>query len=129
MFNLLKVQAPDQARPLSMVDRKPDIHVKALTTGPYLRRTLPTETDRTLSAVARTWLRRLPAPMRPLALCSTYARLANRLAAVWDDPVQTEALFDELLIDHRGGRHGFAPMIANELMRLHHHHERRLGRP
>jgi hypothetical protein len=49
------------------------------------------------------------------------------MAAVWEDPEQTEALFDELLIDHRGGRHGFPPLVAGELMRLHHFHERRLA--
>ncbi|MBX9794255.1 MAG: hypothetical protein K2Y02_08175 [Burkholderiaceae bacterium] len=91
------------------------------------RRNPPRDSDRSLSRAARLWVRSLPARLRPLALCSSYARLANRMAAVWDDPNQTEALFDELLIDHRGGRHGFPPLVAAELMRLHHFHERRLA--
>jgi hypothetical protein len=56
-----------------------------------------------------------------------YARLANRFAAVWENPAQTEAVFDELMIDHRGGRLGFPPLVAGELMRLHRLHESRLG--
>jgi hypothetical protein len=54
-----------------------------------------------------------------------YPRLANRIATAWEDPVQTEAIFDELMIDHRGGRLGFAPLVASELMRLHRLHEKR----
>ena len=95
--------------------------------GVELRRNLPREQDRSLSRAARLWVRSLPARLRPMALCSSYARVANRMAAVWNDPLQTEALFDELLIDHRGGRHGFPPLVAAELMRLHQVHERRLG--
>jgi hypothetical protein len=54
-----------------------------------------------------------------------YPRLANRLATTWEDPVQTEAIFEELMIDHRGGRLGFASLVASELMRLHRLHEKR----
>ena len=90
------------------------------------RHALPREQDRWLSSHARQWLRQIPTRQRPLALCSTYPRLANRLAEVWDDPLQTEAVFDDLMIDHRGGRMGFAPLIASELMRLHRWHEKRL---
>lgn len=96
--------------------------------GMAQRRTLPSEQDRTLTAGARQWLRSLPARERPLALCSMYSRLANRIAAVWADPVQTEALFDELMIDRRGGRLGFPPLVTSELMRLHRLHEQRLGK-
>ena len=94
--------------------------------GAEQRRKPPRDQDRSLSKAARLWVRSLPTRLRPMALCSSYARLANRMAAVWDDPIQTEALFDELLIDHRGGRHGFPPLVAAELMRLRHFHDRRL---
>ena len=92
-----------------------------------MRRDPSVDGARSLTRAARQWVRSLPARLRPLSLCSSYARLANRMAAVWEDPEQTEALFDELLIDHRGGRHGFPPLVAGELMRLHHFHERRLA--
>lgn len=111
MFSLFRAPKPEQVTTLKLVAQ---------------RRTLPSEQDRTLSAEARQWLRRLPARERPLALCSMYPRLANRLAAGWDVVAQTEAVFEELMIDHRGGRLGFAPLVATELMRLHRLHEKRL---
>jgi hypothetical protein len=128
MFSLFKTPKSDPVTTLSLAD-------SALATSdqtpPSLRvvqrRTLPSEQDRALSAPARQWLRRLPARERPLALCSMYPRLANRLAGVWEDQAQTEAVFEELMIDHRGGRLGFAPLVAGELMRLHRLHEKRLA--
>ena len=127
MFSLFRTPKADPVTTLTLVDSaptRPQPSPSTLREGQ--RRTLPSEQDRTLSAEARQWLRRLPARERPLALCSMYSRLANRLARVWDDPAQTEAVFDELLIDHRGGRLGFSPLVAGELMRLHRLHEKRL---
>ena len=128
MFSIFRIPRSDRVATQTPVDSAP-----AMATGgppvarPELRRTLPSEQDRALSSEARQWLRRLPGRERPLALCSMYPRLANRLAASWDDPAQTEAIFDELMIDRRGGRLGFAPLVAGELMRLHRLHEKRLG--
>ena len=127
MFSLFRTPKADPVTTLTLVDSA-HTHPQPSPSTPGVgqRRTLPSEQDRTLSAEARQWLRRLPARERPLALCSMHSRLANRLAAVWEDPVQTEAVFDELLIDRRGGRLGFAPLVAGELMRLHRLHEKRL---
>ena len=127
MFSPFRLAKPDQATPPTPADSaraQPDQSPPV--PGAAQRRTLPSQQDRTLSTEARQWLRRLPARERPLALCSMYSRLANRLAAVWEDPVQTEAVFDELMIDQRGGRLGFPPLVASELMRLHRVHEKRL---
>lgn len=122
MLSFPTLPSIDPVAPPTRVDRvTPESTVHAAR-----RRTVPREQDRTLSPQARQWLRRLPTRQRPLALCSTYPRLANRLAEVWEDPLQTEAVFDDLMIDHRGGRMGFAPLIAGELMRLHRWHEKRL---
>ncbi len=131
MFSLFKVPDTDQTPVLTLVSSLPqsaaaDASGHASADAPTQRRTPPQPQDRTLSAEARQWLRRLPSRDRPLALCALYARLANRLAAAWDDPLHTEALFDELLIDHRGGLSGFPPLVAAELMRLHRLHEARL---
>ena len=128
MFNLFRTFNPNHATPPKLVRSAPASSEQNPSTLPLgQRRTLPREQDRMLSAEARQWLRRLPARERPLALCSMYPRLANRLAAGWDIPAQTEAVFDELMVDHRGGRLGFAPLVATELMRLHRLHEQRLA--
>lgn len=126
MFSIFRIPRSDRVEttPVDSTPAMPDEGSPAVRAE--LRRTLPSEQDRALSSEARQWLRRLPGRERPLALCSMYPRLANRLAGAWDDPVQTEAIFDELMIDRRGGRLGFAPLVAGELMRLHRLHEKRL---
>lgn len=126
MFRLFKVPKAGPVTTLTLMDSglaTPD--KDPLIQSAQRRRALPSEQDHKLTTQARQWLRSLAARERPLALCSMYPRLANRLATAWEDPVQTEAIFDELMIDHRGGRLGFAPLVASELMRLHRLHEKR----
>jgi len=127
MFSSFRFSKTHQVTMLTSVDTAPaDPVADPSVLGAGQRRTMPSASDRVLSVQARQWLRRLPARERPLALCSMYSRLANRLAAVWEDPWQTEAVLDELMIDHRGGRLGFPRMVALELVRLHRLHEKRL---
>ena len=76
------------------------------------------EQDRTLSNGTRRWLGGLPAKMRPNELCTQYPRVANRLALCWGDPMLTECLFDDLMINRRGKRKGFPPAVGGELLRL-----------
>ena len=73
------------------------------------------------------WLRRLPVSVRPQELCSAYPRVANRIALCWDDLTLVDVVFNELLLDRRGGRAGFPSVVASELLRLHALHERRLA--
>ena len=65
--------------------------------------------------------------MRPLELCNVYPRIANRLARCWGDVAQTHEVFNDLLVDRRGGRKGFPSPIASELLRLQAFHERRIS--
>ena len=51
-------------------------------------------------------------------LIRLYPRVANRLAFAWQDPKAVQDVFDDLLIDRRGGRQGFPPLVAAELLRL-----------
>lgn len=80
--------------------------------------------DESLTGTARVWLRRLPAACRPLKLCTRYPRVANRIAWSWADPVTSEAVLEDLLVDHRGGRRGFPRPIALELRRLREFNDR-----
>jgi hypothetical protein len=86
----------------------------------------PSERDATLSTIARSWAEQFHAPLRPDRLCQVYPRVANRLALCWPDSILTERLFDELLIDKRGGRRGFPAEIAAELVRLRRFSAKRL---
>ena len=45
-------------------------------------------------------------------------RVANRIAWCWADAALREQVLDDLLVDRRGGRLGFAPTIVRELQRL-----------
>jgi hypothetical protein len=77
--------------------------------------------DESLSDETSAWLAELPESVRPRHLAGRYARLANRIAQIWNDPVKCERLLDDLMTDRRGGRKGFPLAIASELATLHEH--------
>lgn len=80
-----------------------------------------------LSSAAAAWLKSLPPAVRPLELCKRYPRVANRIALCWNELPLIEAVFNELLVDRRGGRIGFPVPVAAELLRLHALCERRIA--
>jgi hypothetical protein len=82
------------------------------------RRRLPRGSDAALTGTARHWLRRLPPGRRPYRLCELYPRVANRIAWCWSDVAMAAQVLDDLLVDRRGGRQGFARPIVRELQRL-----------
>jgi hypothetical protein len=79
--------------------------------------------DQVLLGPTYAWLKTLPYGVRPVELCSRYPRVGNQLANCWSDPTRTERLFNELLIDRRGKRKGFPPLVAQELLRLRRFHD------
>ena len=64
------------------------------------------------------WAEDLPSSVKPTALLRQYARIANVLAATWDDPKALSPYMDGLLRDNRGNRKGFPPDILSELLAL-----------
>jgi hypothetical protein len=82
------------------------------------RRDPPSHRDATLSQIARVWFESLPVPLRPEHLCVRYPRIANRLALCWPDSTLTQRLFENLVVDKRGGRQGFPTEVAAELAQL-----------
>jgi hypothetical protein len=80
--------------------------------------------DEALSDEANAWIAELPEAVRPRQLATRYARLANRIAELWKDPVKCERFLDDLMTDRRGGRKGFPLAIASELATLHEHYYR-----
>jgi hypothetical protein len=70
----------------------------------------------------RKWLHTLPRRVQPHALCELYPRVANLVAAMWGEPENLKAYFDELLVDRRGGRRGFPPGVAGDLRTLRAYH-------
>ncbi len=68
--------------------------------------------------MAHAWLESLPPAVVPREMARAYPRLVNRLALCWRDAALADMLLDELLVDRRGGRRGFPPAVAAELLRL-----------
>jgi hypothetical protein len=61
------------------------------------------------------WIASLPPNARPKVLAGQFARIANQLCADWHDAPVCRAYLEDLLLDRRSGRQGFAPQIAAEL--------------
>ena len=66
----------------------------------------------------RIWMASLPPRVRPSCLATQYARIANLLCAVWDNPPECRQYLNDLLIDRRGGRKGFPRPVERELQLL-----------
>lgn len=77
-----------------------------------------------LPATAR-WAANLPGNIQPLALLQQFPRIANALARVWQDDLDSRLYLDDLLIDRRGGRRGFPPDVHHDLMLLRDYCDRR----
>jgi hypothetical protein len=83
------------------------------------RRPAPVEP---LAEPTAAWLASLPAAVRPSQLARQFPRIANRVCELWKRPAQCDAYFKTLIMDHRGGRKGFPPAVANELATLAAHY-------
>jgi hypothetical protein len=63
----------------------------------------------------KVWFENLPPSVRPHVLMRQFPRIANFIAAAWDDLLQFEIYIDSLLNDKRGGRKGFPSDVISEL--------------
>jgi hypothetical protein len=76
-----------------------------------------------LSLEAARWLDELPGTVRPERTAARFPHIANNLCTRWPTPQACLAYFDELVLDNRGGRAGFPPLIARELALLKDYYE------
>ena len=97
--------------------------IEASERGPGSRTASPPAEQ--LSSAAAGWLRTLPVRLRPMHLCNSFPRVANKIALAWSDGDLADNVFNELLLDRRGNRRGFPPAVAAEILRLHAYHEQR----
>ena len=95
--------------------------------APEAKRTPPSGSDLTLSALVPGWLESLLPEAWPGCLCQYFPRIANRLALCWADPELTVRLLDEFFLDRRGTRRGFPAEALEELMTLRKIAARRVG--
>lgn len=78
--------------------------------------------ENTLGANAECWMKKLPESLVPHALAEKYPRIINRIARNWDAPSAMADIFEDLLIDKRGGRKGFDMNIHEEIRELYEHY-------
>ena len=65
------------------------------------------------------WAFKLPLDAQPHELIRPFGRVANLVAANWDDTEATVACLNDLLVDTREGcRTGFPPKVVDELLVL-----------
>lgn len=79
------------------------------------------ETQVELQGYALTWMARLPRPAQPRETANRYARIVNRLAALYSMPDKYQEYLADLLIDRRGTRQGFPEVVTTELQALQKH--------
>ena len=75
--------------------------------------------------MAQRWVARLPGEIQPRALLQRFPRVANKLAKLWSDRESFADYLNQLLVDRRGARKGFPPVVHNELLNLRDHLEGR----
>jgi hypothetical protein len=64
------------------------------------------------------WVQRLPLSVKPAALLRQYARIANVIAATWDDQSAFGSYIDCLFRNDRGNRKGLPADVLLELQTL-----------
>ena len=64
------------------------------------------------------WASTLPLEIQPRTLLYRFPRIANLVAAMWQDPNSLRRYVDDLLVDKRGTRQGFPVEVLRELFQL-----------
>lgn len=85
------------------------------------RRTKHSDAER-LDRATQIWMDELPADVRPVHLGRKFARIVNRVHALWQEPERCAHYLAELLIVKRSNRRGFSLAIAKEISKLALHH-------
>lgn len=81
------------------------------------------ETPEKINGATIAWMASLPADIRPQILSVRHTRIANELGRLWDNPGACLSYLEQLLVDRRGNRQGFALEVAMELAGLKNHYE------
>ena len=71
-----------------------------------------------LLPATRHWLDSLPIECRPQVLAKQFPRVANLLAANWNNPRDCNAFVSSLLHDQRGGRRGFPLEVTEDIIKV-----------
>lgn len=83
---------------------------------PSLRRS-PVSQDEPLDEATVTWINEM-AHSAPTQLAARFPRIANRICALWTDPIPCARYMADLLIVTRSNRQGFPAPVAREIGKL-----------
>ncbi len=87
------------------------------------RRAAANDDDELLQPTTLEWLYDLPPALQPHGLAGRFVRIANRISALWTQPVRCSNYFADLMILRRGSRQGFPAAVAREIAKLAEYHE------
>ncbi len=89
----------------------------------WSRRRAPAVPTASIESTTGTWITALPAKVQPHELARHYPRIANRICALWDEPIPCTQYLKELMIVRRAKRQGFPGNIAGEIGALTLHYQ------
>lgn len=92
-------------------------HISQSACNPYALMRSPQRAE-DLSKIAFRWMATLPRDCRPIETGRRYARIVNRIAAIWEDEVLTMDYLNSLTISDRPHRQGFPPEVGREIAAL-----------
>ena len=93
--------------------------IEAEAAGHTWERRSPTPEDSHVLAHTHNWLNALPHGVRPVHLPADFPRIANDLARLWPETSALDHYFEEKEFSPREDRHGFPPLIKEELLAMH----------
>lgn len=79
-----------------------------------------------LSETAMAVLATLPTSAKPILLSIDCPHVMNKIAELWTRPILLDRYFDELTIDARGSRRGFALGVATEISNIKEYYQTRV---
>jgi hypothetical protein len=111
------IYRPDQpaSKPNLRRQRQGDVSIDAQSEWAGRRKAQPANV---ILPLTRRWINSIPTEFRPQTLPIRFGRIANLLAATWDNPKECTAYISSLLHDDRGGRQGFPPEVMQDLRDL-----------
>ncbi len=95
--------------------------IEAEAAGYTWERRSPVPADEHLLGHTDNWLNALPKGVRPVHLQHDFPRIANALASLWGATAELDRCFEDIEFSPREDRHGFPPLIKEELLALHVH--------
>jgi hypothetical protein len=93
--------------------------IEAEAAGYTWERRSPVPADGSVLGHTGNWLNSLPKGVRPVHLQQEFPRIANDLARLWGQTLELDRYFQDKEFSSREDRHGFPPLIKEELLAMH----------